>query len=99
MDGILIQYEFNGDENLWKSTTDAFIKAIGDDPELKGKFNYSVFKTSEPTKRVHVGRWDSNQTLETLKSRAFFKSFTEAMQGLAGESLTSLRLEAANETH
>jgi hypothetical protein len=99
MDGILIQYEFNGDEKQWQTAINEFITQVNGDSELKGKFVYSVFKTSEPSKRVHVGRWDSNQTLESLKQRDFFKKFTEAMQGLAGDSLTSIRLQPQLETN
>lgn len=98
MDGILIQYEYKGDEDQWKIAVNEFITQVNSDSELKGKFTYSIFKTSEPVKRVHVGRWDSNQTLETLKSRRFFKDFTESMQGLAGDSLSSIRLQPELET-
>ncbi len=98
MDGILIQYEYSGDETQWQNTIDEFISCVNSDSELKGKFIYSVFKTSEPNRRVHVGRWESSVILETLKQRDFFKSFTQAMQELAGESLTSTRLQASFET-
>ncbi len=98
MDGILIQYKFDGDENKWQNTVNEFITAVNNDSDLKGKFFYSVFKTSEPNKRVHVGRWDTNQTLETLKQREFFAKFTESMQNLAGDSLASIRLQPELET-
>ena len=98
MDGILVQYEYKGDESEWQAVVKQFIANINNDPELKGNFFYSVFKTSEPAKRVHVGRWKSNQTLETLKQRAFFKTFSESIQKLAGESLSSTRLQAETET-
>ncbi|MBT4262623.1 MAG: hypothetical protein HN580_29090 [Deltaproteobacteria bacterium] len=98
MEGILIQYEYSGDESQWQETVKEFVTNVKNDSQLTGKFFYSVFKTSEPNKRVHVGRWDSNQTLETLKQRDFFKKFTESMQNLAGDSLTSIRLQPEVET-
>lgn len=98
MDGILIQYEYGGDESRWQAVMETFILAVETDPDLKGKFTYSVCKTSEPMKRVHVGRWDSNQTLETLKQKSFFKTFTESMEKLAGDSLVSTRLFGVRET-
>ncbi|MCG8339534.1 MAG: hypothetical protein MJE63_33920 [Proteobacteria bacterium] len=98
MDGILIQYEYKGDESQWQAVVNKFIFDIDNDPELKGNFFYSVFKTSEPAKRVHVGRWTSNQTLETLRQRDFFKTFSESVQKLAGESLSSIRLQTETET-
>lgn len=98
MDGILIQYQFNGNEQIWQKTVNTFIARISEDADLAGKFHYSVFKTSEPAKRVHVGRWDSDQTLSTLREKEFFKTFTEQMKELAGDSLISVRLQPELET-
>ncbi len=98
MDGILIQYSYDGDESEWEKAISEFIHHIDQDAELSGKFFYSVFKTSEPNKRAHVGRWESNEVLETLKKKDFFGVFTQTMQKLAGDSLSSSRLQAAFET-
>ncbi|MBT4091494.1 MAG: hypothetical protein HOE30_23660, partial [Deltaproteobacteria bacterium] len=55
MEGILIQYEYSGDESQWQETVQEFVTNVKNDSQLTGKFFYSVFKTSEPNKRVHVG--------------------------------------------
>ena len=92
MEGIIIKYEYNGDEAAWNSAVNDFLGAINNDSKLKGKFNYMVFKAKEGGFRTHVGRWDSEETLSHLQSQDFFKQFSGKIKEMAGESLSPQRV-------
>ena len=55
MNGILIQYEYSGDEAKWERAFTKFIEHIDNDPKLKGKFSYIVSRVKEGSKKVHRG--------------------------------------------
>ena len=42
MFGILIQYNYDGDEGAWMAAVEEFVAAIDADPALAGKFSYRV---------------------------------------------------------
>ena len=75
MNGILIQYIYDGDEAAWRSAIDGFVSAIDGDADVAGKFSYSVSTLGDGVSRVHVGRWPDEETLATLQSRDYFKTF------------------------
>ena len=89
MEGILVEYEYDGDEEEWRRVISEFISAIQADARLRGKFEYTVCVGSHNNKRVHLGRWDAESTLEHLVASPFFKAFAEKIRGFAGESLTT----------
>jgi hypothetical protein len=96
--GILIQYRYSGDEAAWKAATGAFIGAIDRDPEVRGRFSYSVNVLGDGEGRVHVGRWDSEATLKTLQSRDYFKTFSANVEKFANGTLKATRFANAGET-
>ena len=98
MQGIVIRYNYDGDEARWRSVTEAFIRAIGDDGAVRGKFRYTVTTGKDGVTRTHLGRWDSDHTLSTMQSRDYFKTFSEAVQDMAGDSLQPMRVDIAVST-
>lgn len=85
--GICVTYRFDGDEALWDATIARFVSAAGQDPALKGKFNYTVHKGKDGASRVHIGRWDSTETVAALQATDYFKAFAEALKAMAGDTL------------
>ncbi len=98
MDGILIRYEFDGDEAAWRSAVDSFVAGIDADPEVSGGFSYSVNIAADGKHRVHVGRWRDQATLETLQGRDYFKTFAATLKGFAGDSFEAVRITQVNAT-
>jgi len=96
MNGLLIEYSYDGDDAPWAATIDTFLKAIAADERLAGRFRYHVFVRDDGKRRVHVPSWDDETTLAHLQAQPFFKTFSQAIQGYAGETLktTQLRLGA-----
>lgn len=87
--GICITYDYDGDEAEWEALVGGFVESIAADSELAGKFSYHVQKAKEGPGRIHIGRWDSPETVQLMQSRAYFKAFAPRLQALAGESLRS----------
>jgi len=85
--GIAITYTYDGDEAQWDTLCTNFVQAIDDDAEVKGRFSYAVQRGKDATSRVHVGRWDAPETVAKLQSRDYFKTFSEGLKALAGETL------------
>ena len=95
MFGILIEYEFSGDEAEWKRAVDAFVENIDQDPRLSGRFSYQVNVRADGGGRIHVGGWDTAETLAHLQQQEFFKTFAGQIQSFAGDSLKATRFERA----
>lgn len=93
MGGLLIEYEYDGDEAPWKAAIDAFLGAIAADSKLAGSFRYHVFVKEDGKSRVHVPSWDSEATLSHLQSQDFFKTFANAVKGFGGSSLTTTKIQ------
>lgn len=87
MHGITLQYEFDGDEAVWDAAVAAFVQAIDADAEIAGRFTYRVTKANEGNRRIHWGQWDVPETVQTLQSRDYFKTFANALQDLTGGGL------------
>jgi len=98
MEGILIRYDYDGDEAAWRSAVNGFVTKIDADPEVRGGFSYSVNVAADGKRRVHVGRWRDQATLETLQARDYFKTFSAAVKGFAGDSLETLRITQVSTT-
>ena len=96
--GILIQYRYSGDEAAWKAATGAFIDAIDADSDVAGRFSYSVNVLADGEGRVHVGRWDGEDTLKTLQSRDYFKTFAGKVQEFGGDTVVASRFANSVET-
>ncbi len=98
MFGILIQYDYDGDEAPWLAAIEAFVTAIDADPDLRRKFSYRVATAADGVGRVHVGRWDSEATLAHLQSQEFFKQFAGKIGEFSGGGPNATRLQLAAET-
>lgn len=86
MKNVYVDYNYQGDEQEWQQTIVDFINAVEADERLKGEFHYQVFKLPEG-RRVHIGRWSSDEVLKTLQSQDFFKQFAGKIKALAGDTL------------
>ena len=95
MFGILIQYNYEGDEAAWKAAVSEFVTNIDADPKLRGNFSYRVNIAADGIGRVHVGRWDSEDVLAHLQSQDFFKTFAQKVGEFAGGAQQVTRLTAA----
>ncbi len=93
MDGILIEYSYSGDEDMWRHAVDAFVGNIEADDQLRGRFSYQIKTRGDGTERVHIGMWDSDETLAHLQAQEFFKTFAGQVQSFAGDSLITSRFQ------
>lgn len=91
MNGIVIKYEFSGDESAWRAAVETFLRSIGQDPALRGRFSYEANLCNDGVGRIHIGHWDNDETLAHLQAQPFFKQFAVAIQGFAGDTLTTTR--------
>jgi hypothetical protein len=98
MHGILIQYDYDGDEAAWLAAVEDFVAAIDNDTALHGKFSYRVNIAPDGIGRVHVGGWDSDETLAHLQSQDFFKTFAGKVGEFAGGNQKATRIKLAAET-
>ena len=98
MQGIVVRYDYSGDEAAWRAVVDEFVSAILADPDVRGRFRYTVTVAADDRSRTHVGRWDSDETLKTVQSRDYFKTFSEAIQRFGGDSLASTKMRVAAST-
>jgi len=98
MTGILIQYQYSGDEADWQAAVDAFIAGINGDARLKGRFHYEVTVQGDGTGRAHIGHWDSDETLGHLQEQDFFKVFAGQIKEFAGDTLDAKRFETKAST-
>jgi hypothetical protein len=87
--GIIIEYDYQGDEDTWETAIDTFLDNIGKDSRLSGRFSYTVCKKPEGNGRMHIGRWDVPETVAHLQSQRFFKTFSEAVQNFGSGTLAS----------
>ncbi len=99
MDGILIQYDYSGDEVPWRAAVEEFTGEIDADPVLKGKFSYRVSIAADGIGRVHVGAWENEDILAHLQSQRFFKDFAAKVGEFAGGGQKALRIKLAASTN
>ena len=98
MYGIVITYDYSGDEATWQQAVDAFIANIDGDSRLKGRFTYQVNVRADGGGRIHIGHWDEPETLTHLQQQDFFKTFAGQVKDFAGDSLKASRFERRAET-
>lgn len=72
MFGIVVEYDYSGDESEWREAIDDFIGHINADDRLRGRFSYQVNIRNDGGGRVHIGQWDEEETLAHLQSQPFF---------------------------
>lgn len=93
--GIAVSYRYEGDEAAWEKVVADFTGALSADAALSGRFTYHVQK-SEGGQRLHIGRWDAEESVKLLQSRDYFTRFAAALKGLAGDSLSSQLFEVTH---
>jgi quinol monooxygenase YgiN len=98
MHGIVIGYEYSGDEAEWEAVVGAFIDAINADNELEGDFSYVVSKSKNSAKRTHMGRWTSPEKLALMQSREYFKVFSTKLKAMAGDTLSPDGMNVVTQT-
>ena len=72
MFGIVVEYDFSGDESEWRDAIDDFIGHINADDRLRGRFSYQVNIRNDGGGRVHIGQWDEEETLTYFAKPDFF---------------------------
>ena len=77
MFGIVVEYDYSGDESEWRDAIDNFIGHINADDRLKDRFSYQVNIRNDGGGRVHIGQWDDAETLTYLQSQPFFLNSPE----------------------
>jgi hypothetical protein len=99
MKHFLIEYRFtNGTKEAWHQDIAAFISALDDDPDLKGKILYRCMKSREDSRYYHLAVAVDEQAIKTLQQRDFFKSYTEKTKLAAGGDMAVSPLEIIAET-
>jgi quinol monooxygenase YgiN len=82
--GIVIEYEFSGDEAAWQTAVDTFLGHLDADERLKGRLSYQVNVSSDGNRRIHVGNWDSEETLKYMQSQPYFPEFAGKVKEFSG---------------
>ncbi len=100
MKHFMIKYEFkNGTTEAWHQEIGRFIKAIDDDPELKGRLSYRVLKNRDDGHYVHLASVTDDAAQKALQSRDFFKAYTEMTRKVAaGGAVTVTPIEMIDAT-
>jgi hypothetical protein len=84
MFGIVIEYDYLGDEAEWQTAVETFIGRIDADDRLRGRFSYLVNVRNDGAGRIHIGRWDDEETLGHLQSQPFFAEFAAKVAEFSG---------------
>jgi hypothetical protein len=95
----MIRYEFKtGTRDAWHAEIARFIKAINDDPELKGRISYRCMKNRDDGHYCHLAGVADDAAQKTLQSRDFFKHYTEMTRKVAGGEVTVTPIEMIDAT-
>ncbi|MBT3915522.1 MAG: hypothetical protein HN731_01885 [Rhodospirillaceae bacterium] len=84
MFGIVIEYDYAGDEAEWQDAIDTFTGQIDADDRLRGRFSYQVNVSNDGNGRIHIGHWDEEETLKHLQSQPYFGEFAEKVKKFSG---------------
>ena len=99
MKQFLIRYRrTQGTEEEWHRDIAAFIAALDNDPELKGKISYRCMKIRDSPDYFHIATPADEQAVKTLQQRDFFKRYTEKTKLVAGGDVVVSPLEIIAET-
>ena len=94
MKHFMIRYEFkHGTTEAWHQEIGRFIKAIDQDPELKGRIGYRILKNRDDGHYFHLASAADDAAQKTLQSRDFFKHYTEMARKVAGGEVTVTPIE------
>ena len=99
MKQFMIRYQFkNGTPEAWHKEIGRFIKAINDDPELKGRVSYRCIKNRDDGHYFHLAGVTDDDAQMLLQSRDFFKHYTEMTRQVAGGEVTVTPIELIDQT-
>ncbi|MAF48985.1 MAG: hypothetical protein QF393_03420 [Rhodospirillales bacterium] len=84
MFGIVIEYDFSGDEAEWQEAIDTFTGQIDADDRLRGRFSYQCNVSNDGGGRIHIGHWDQEETLKHLQGQPYFADFSEKVKKFSG---------------
>jgi hypothetical protein len=99
MKHFLIRYTRTSEsEEAWHKDIAAFIAALDNDPDLKGKISYRCMKVRDQTSYYHLAAASDEQAIKALQQREFFKAYTEKTRLVAGGEVTVSPLEIIAET-
>jgi hypothetical protein len=76
----------------------AFIAALDNDPDLKGKISYRCMKVRDDANYDHLAAASDEQAVKVLQQREFFKRYTEKTRVVAGGEVSVAPLEIIAET-
>ncbi|GAA6180243.1 hypothetical protein NBRC116594_16810 [Shimia sp. NS0008-38b] len=97
MRSITITYDYDGDDMAWVGACEAFINAVGNDPQAQG-FSYQVAVADNGLTRVHWGRWDSEATLRHVQAQEYFTTFAEKVRQFADGPPTTISADIRDHT-
>jgi hypothetical protein len=99
MKHFMIKYQFkNGTTDAWHQEIGRFIKAINEDPELKGRIGYRCMKNRDDNSYFHLASAADEVAQKALQSRDFFKHYTEITRKIAGGEVTVTPIEIIDAT-
>ena len=99
MKHFLIKYmRTTGSEAAWHQDIAAFISALDNDPDLKGKITYRCMKVPDDCNYYHLATAVDEQAIKALQQREFFKRYTEKTRIVAGGEVSVSPLEIIAET-
>ena len=99
MKHFIIKYQFkSGTPEAWHEEIGRFIRAINDDPELRGRLSYRCMKNRDDGNYFHLASVVDDRTQKTLQSRDFFKHYTEMTRKVAGGEVTVTPIELIDQT-
>ncbi|EJN13214.1 hypothetical protein PMI42_03457 [Bradyrhizobium sp. YR681] len=99
MKHFMIRYEFrNGSTEEWHREIGRFIKAIDNDPELKGRLSYRCLKNRDDGQYFHLASVTDDAAQKTLQSREFFRQYQEMTRKVAGGEVTVTPIEMIDAT-
>ena len=99
MKHFMIRYtRSSASEADWHRDIAAFIKALDDDPDLKGKISYRCMKLRDAPDYVHLAAAADEQAVKALQGKEFFKRYTEKTREVSGGGVTVTPVEIIAET-
>jgi hypothetical protein len=99
MKQFLIQYRFtNGTTPEWHRDIAAFISALDNDRDLKGRIVYRCLKVRDDSQYYHLATAMDDEAIKILQQREFFKRYTEQTKHVAGGDVAVSPLEVIAET-
>ncbi len=99
MKSFLITYSFqNGTPEAWHAQIAAFIAALDNDPELKGRIAYRCMKARSGNAYYHLATPQDDAAAAALQTRDWFMRYNEATRAVAGGEVTVTPLELIAQT-